>query len=316
MANAMVNMDNFVILKSTTIIPPAELPYVSAGQVAAGDLMNLSFTSTMDYSATLNGTTSSDSANSTTGPGVDKPALCIGSGCVAPLTTDNAFGQKPGTPILGKGNYAAVDQIEVGSPVTGLSGYPQDHAHVANSAYVAIENGSGAASTESNNNLQASWRFTVASGITAMAFDFDVDAYLQVALDAIENAPTFATASYNIEFSLTCLDAVNTSCGLFGLSTVAFSPDLFSPAPGIAGPKSISLNAPLGSGLEQVFDTGGFVHINSGFIPVVAGKSLQLSARINTLADIERVVPEPGVLALLGLGLVGIGASLRRKAAS
>lgn len=312
MANAMVNMDNFVILKATSSTG------AGATQVLATDLTSLSFTSSMDYAASLTGfapVAVTDSGS--TGPGIDQPAACIGGGCVAPLTTDNAFGQKPGLPILGQGNYAAVDQREIGSPVVGLTGYPQDFANIANSAYVSLETGSGAASTTSNNNLQASWQFN--AGFTGfMAFDFDVDVYLQAALDALENSPTFATAAYNISFTLSCLDTVDpTSCGLFGLTSVSFNPDIFSPGGGLDGPHTVSRNAPLASGTEEKFDTGGFVSVTSPWIPVVIGKSMQLSARIEVLADLQRVagVPEPGVLALLGLGLLGLGTTLRRKAA-
>lgn len=304
MAGAMVNMTNFQILKST------DGGTTSDGIVLVSDLQSLSFTSTMDMQATLNGATTGniDQTSQTFSNGIDAPATCIGTGCVGAInfTTDNLF-PKPAAPV--QGNYAAVDQLENGSPISGLTGY-SGLADVANGSYVGLATGSGSATTTSNNNLQASWQFTVASGINALAFDFDLDVFLQAFLDATETAPTFATANYDFNFTLSCLQG--TSCGLFGLNSIAFAPNLL---PGLT--KTISLNAPLASGTE-IFLTSGTVHQNSGFIPVVAGTSLQLSARINTLADLERVaprVPEPGVLALLGLGLFGIGATLRKKVA-
>lgn len=301
MSGAMVNMTNFQILKST------DGGATSAGTVAFADLSQLSFTSTMDMQATLNGTTTGniDQTSQTFSNGIDAPATCVGTGCIGAInfTTDNLF-PEPVAPV--QGNYAAVDQLETGSPITGLTGY-SGLADIANGAYVGLATGGGSATTTSNNNLQASWQFTVASGINALAFDFDLAVFLQAFLDFGEESPTFATANYDINFTLSCLSG--TDCGLFGLPSVAFAPSIL---PGST--KTVSLNAPLASGVEVSLTNSG--HQNSGFIPVIAGTSLQLSARINTLADLVRVeVPEPGVLALLGLGLFGIRATLRKKAA-
>lgn len=295
MAGTAVELTNFGIYKdagATTLVTTA-------------DLLNLSFTSTMDMQATLNGaTTGNISASTSTGPGIDQPATCIGTGCNAPINffTNNLF-PAPAQPV--QGNYAAVDQLEVGSPISGLTGYV-GLANVSNAAYVGLATGSGSATTTSNNNLQASWTFVAGySGI--MTFDFDLRAYLQAFLDSGEIAPTFATANWDVNFTLECLEVL-ALCS--GLQSASISPN---PLGGGFGAKTVSRNSPAGNNNEFLQDvTAHFNYV----LPVAAGSRYQLSARINTLADLERYfVPEPGILALLGLGLLGLGATLRKKAA-
>lgn len=293
MAGAMVDMTNFQILKGVG---------GAGGIVSTADLLNLSFTSTMDYQAGQNGALPINVTDSvSTGPGIDKPAACVGTGCVGVInfTTNNLFPQ-PAAPV--QGNYAAVDQLEVGSPISGLTGYV-GLAHVANAAYVGLQTGSGSATAASNNNLNASWTFT--AGFTGpLTFDFDLLVYLQAQLDAAEQAPTFATANWDVNFTLICLS---------GAACAGAPGGVVSPQPGGIPFKTISLNSPAGSGIEFFFSDSDHFSLA---IPVIAGLRYQLSARINTLADLERiVVPEPGVLALLGLGLLGLGATLRKKVA-
>lgn len=325
MASAMVNMTDFTVQKATSDTG------AGLAQVSAGDLVNLQFTSTMDYSANLNGSikTVIDGVDLVGTEGIDMTPICVGPACGAPLTTNNAFAQKPAADANGNntavvGNYAAADQVELGSPVAGLAPYTLDAAHVGNSAYVGIADGSGSASSTSNNNLNATWSFT--TGFAGfMAFDFMVDAYIQAALGPLEGVGTTATASYNVSFSLTCsgfniADDTTFCFDSVPVPAVSWEPDLF-PSPLGQGRTTISLLGPNQAGTEDLEDTGGAIHMNSvdalGFwIPVNIGKELVLSARINTEADVVRAaIPEPGVLALLGLGLFGLAAGLRKKVA-
>jgi hypothetical protein len=191
-----------------------------------------------------------------------------------------------------------VDQKEAGSPIANLSGFA-GLAEVSSGSYVGLTAGDVEASATSNNNLNAKFTF-VLNQDTGITFDFDVDAWLQVALTSDELFPGFATASYGMSFSIVNLTD--------GGNVYTFNPDLFG-----TGEKTLSLNAPLPIDVELTRDATA-KHFSSTTVKLFAGKTYQLSARINTDADAERV-PEPGVLALVGLGLLGMGVSRRRKAA-
>ncbi len=303
MASAMVNMSNFLIKKADGTI------------MDAGDFDFLTFTTSADYAVDLTGFGNVGGSGSSFTSSIDFPPLCLGAAC-NPILPDNSFPKLFAPPVTG--NYVAADQLETGAPITGLSGFGGLGAHVANGSYAGLDVGTVFASADSNNNLNASFIFKLnqAGGVS---FSFDVDAFLQVAVSAFpdERFPAFATASYQMDFSLT-----NLSAG--GIAVWNYAPDLFGD-----GIKTLSLNAPLPFNVQNVRNTCfDGVNIPTLFSNAVCNKSFtgatpglnntdlyQLSARIQTNVDALRV-SEPGMLGLLGLGLVGLGLArrLRRQA--
>ena len=281
MASSVVNMTNFTISGSD-------------GNVLdfSDDFGFLTFTSSADMSGSLTGSAPFD-FSSAAAP-IDFPATCTGSGCGALGLVDNAFAKFVAPPV---GNYAAADQVEFGAPITGLVGFDAP-ATVANASYTGLTTISGAGSANSNNNLNSSFVFILNQdqGIT---FDFMVDAYLQAFVSGDENFPGFATASYQMDFSILNLST--------GATVWSYSPDLFGD-----GIKTLSLNAPLPFDVETARDTGGASAFSSTTAMLSAGDLYQLSARIQTKTDAARI-PEPGMLALLGMGLFGLGVIRRLR---
>lgn len=274
-SGAMVNMTNFVISGA-------------GGQLDYSNFSFLTFTNSADYSGSLGAASFS---NSQSGTPLNFPAACVGDGCGALALGDNTFPKIFAAPV---GNYSAADQNESGSPITGIpdgtGGTIPSPATVANGSYSGLTTGSGLASSNSNNNLNSSFIFALGQG-GVITFAFDVDAFLQTAISSNEAFPAFATASYQMDFTLRNLST--------GARVAAFAPDLFG-----NGVKTLSLNAPLPINIQTVENTGGPIPFSFGTPALVAGQLYQLSARIQTNADVQRI-PEPGVLSLLGIALLG-----------
>lgn len=282
----------------------------------ASDFSSLSYTGSADINGNLGSSTYTD--GSTTIP-IDLTLQCVGdcgSGSATGVT-ENGFeilSSALGDPV---NNYSIADSYESGAPITGtgLTG----SATVSNGSWVGIEYGTTDASANSNNNLNGSFTFAVNNDQTnGIRLDFDARAYLEAYVDTYEIPDAFATAFMEVTFTITAdngtkvLDwSPNGSTGNAEVGTeISDDIDLNETISRVA-----TTTVPLTTGGIHTAGsaTTGFFSIQT--LALTAGTEYTLSFRINANADGKRVavsVPEPGMVGMLGLGVLALGFARRR----
>lgn len=280
--------------------------------------------SSASIDATYNGAgTSSAGGPSPTGQ-IDLLPVCSGPGC--PGVANNVFPYLTNPPA---GQFVAADQNEGGTPVAGQV-FPVGHPDAGKPIPVGaiVESGSWAILTGNapgpnaagaNNQLSTTFIFTVAAAGT-MTFKFDAKHYQESFLSADLNFPSSAQTSSQFFFKITSV----------GVTIFDFTPDgIAGNATGASGEVDpFSLNAST-SRIAPFNQITGTTRILSCATPGVAcagsfsattailtpGVEYELNATLKTTAAAVVLIPEPGVLGLLGLGLLGLGTTLRRKTA-
>lgn len=273
-------------------------------QATTTELQHLTYTSDAQSSVDLNGFAGSDSDASGSADPVphDVDTFKI-LGTSNPAYVDNAFiGAIPASPLsvsipAPNADYAIGDTLDNGSPINGSS------ARLRNLSVASIDF-TGSAQSQTNNTLTASWQFIAgANGI--LSFDYNLKYYLEAFLD-----PNMDTGSYAIDnLAITWkVDQIGDSSGLFTnpLDIVNLMDDTFSKQTSRTAP-----NYPLFADIKS--QTGANLS-NSTSSALVSGNIYQLSASVQTLAKVKATfVPAPGVLALMGIGLIGMAGTRRNR---
>ena len=328
LAESILNVSNFqirlgdnAVTRSSSLIgvkgsvPGDLLPDFNCDSTVANDceIELLSVNSNGDTLSELNGGSNSKTSSGLLGSAFDLRSYVGTNGQATDFPN-------PGTPIAGEptANFTAGASITTGNAIVG-----QDNI-VVHSVGSLISTGS--ASGQSNQGLKSTTFTILALSDIWLEMSFDADGYLRSALgqDGIN-----ADASYS--WNLTIDDITTAGLAQFVNWTPNGSADsVVGSCDDPSGVSNDSCREWERGGYDPVEDADGF-SLNDGIstgltadvtregsggfqleVLFKAGRKYTLQLTHSTIANAEMVsIPEPGTLALLGAGLMGIG--LRRR---
>ena len=301
LASASFSASAGVVATSVLQIQNFTIQYQAGGLVDFADFSGALIQDFSTNTANLTGFTSVSNSATGTGGVMDATQSCLGGICPG----QNVFTHTAPPPPAGT-QLARADSLLTGAPITGI-GQPTG----ANGSTVAevLLNFNGKGGGVSDIGLNSLFTFAVTTPV-ALRLDFMADLYLRTFLSADSQFGSSAQAASALSFNIDNLGN--------GANVFQWAPN--GQANGITGGTEnfdgTNLNTSISSlfpGTTNFRDLAGSQHFQADF--TLDPGLYTLSINHVTKVDATQVIPEPGSLALLGLGLIGLAATRRRKAA-
>lgn len=236
----------------------------------------------------------------TPGQNVDVLYRCAGPGCSVVGSTSAPFENDPSTHIkTATQNFALGDMFVAGSALGASPGNAARGLTRADSSVLSASN-TGGSSALISNSASAVTNFKVGQTINAL-FALTYNEFLKVFIDPTNPSYETSSATADNTFTLTVKSVGTASDATFDSSFIALE---FKPTD-LNQFRFISKSS-------QNFESEQTATINSEARTLRAGKEYQLAIFQASNSGASEV-PEPGSIALMGLGLLAVGVTVARR---
>lgn len=230
---------------------------------------------------------------------LDAAMACIGPGCGAGTATENTSGMG----LIGSEEYTRSDSLVIGSGLdisAAFGNAPGTNVDTAMASHIAESIAQGTIGAGSSSTLTNTTKFTITPATNlVLGLSFDAVTDLLVTLDPATHLGANGNANVNFDLTLTD-DATGFAVAL----------DMLFDSPN-------ALDEIIANSTPGATVTGG--QLKSMDIrtaaALVANQSYTLGLTFTANHTLNTEVPEPGMLAMMGLGLLGFSLRLRGKKA-
>jgi hypothetical protein len=286
------------------------------------------YTFNLDNTATLNGVSDTTAGISTSCNSLNLPA-CSNPGPALDAHVANAPG---GTLVRPENNFTFL-----GSPTAGqtfansdsqittselVNGVPTSTIQVTEAEIASTGTGQASTNVQSNTTFTFTFQVTAPGGTLALNFLADPDLY--VAVNTLNLLNALAQANTGATFTLTGDNGTSIQWNPDGTLGNAFTKCIGATCAEVADTQSLNNTLGLPGGNPQsacISDTRGgcidpgLTAFGINITNLTTGSYSLTLASTSSVNVVQRIaaVPEPGILALLGIGLLGVFGSISRR---